>query len=81
MYLGNTSSSTSSVVKVGEFPAVLEIGRPEGASPCMLAVSTADKQHLQVKALTPPGEYSIEQACEMTTKAATFAVQNLQALR
>jgi Protein of unknown function (DUF3558) len=81
VYLGDTSLSRSSVVKVEGFPAVLEIGRPEGAGPCMLAISTADKQHLEVRALTRPGAFSVEQACEMTTKAATFAVANLQALR
>jgi hypothetical protein len=81
VYLGDTSLSRSSVVKVEGFPAVLEISRPEGANPCMLAISTADKQHLQVEALTDPGEYSVEQACEMTTKAATFAIQTLQTLR
>lgn len=81
VYLGDTSFTDSSVVKVGDFPAVLEVGRPDGASPCMLAISTADKQHLQVQALTEPGAYSVEQACEMTTKAARFALQTLQTLR
>jgi len=81
VYIGDTSLTRSSVVKVEGFPAVLKIGRPEGASPCMLAISTADKQHLEVEALTDPGKYSVEQACEMTTKAATFALQTLQTLR
>jgi hypothetical protein len=80
-YLGNTSVTTSSVVKVGEFPAVQEIRRPDGASPCMLAISTAEKQHLQIEAVTRAGAFSVEQACEMTTKAAMFAVQTLQTLR
>jgi hypothetical protein len=81
VYLGDTSITHSSVVKIGGFPAVLETSRPDGADPCMLAISTADNQHLQVTALTLPGAFSVEQACEMTTKAATFAVTNLQALR
>jgi len=81
VYLGETTVTDSSVVEVEGFPAVLEIGRPENASPCMLAISTADQQHLQIQALTRPGVFSVEQACEMTTKAATFAVQNLQTLR
>jgi Protein of unknown function (DUF3558) len=81
VYLGEPTVTDSSVVEVEGFPAVLEIGRPENASPCMLAISTADQQHLQIQALTRPGVFSVEQACEMTTKAATFAVQNLQTLR
>lgn len=81
VFLGDTNLTTASVVKVGEFPAVQEIRRPEGASPCMLAISTADKQHLQVEALTRPGAFSVDQACEMTKKAAAFAIQNLQTLR
>ena len=81
VYLGDTSVTNSSVVKVEGFPAVLEVGRPENASPCMLAISTADKQHLQIETLTLPGAFSVEQACEMTKKAAAFAVQNLQTLR
>ena len=80
-YLGDTGVTHSSVVEVAGFPAVLEIGRPENASPCMLAISTADQQHLQIEALTRPGAFSVEQACEMTKKAATFAVANLQTLR
>jgi hypothetical protein len=81
VYLGDTSVTDSSVVRVEGFPAVLQIGQAGVASPCMLAISTTDKQHLEIRALTRPGAFSVEQACEMTTKAATFAVANLQTLR
>lgn len=81
VYLGGTSSSAAAVVVIAGFPAVQETTKSENASPCMVAVSTANDQHLQVRADTRPGAYSVAEACEMTTMAATFAVQTLQAIR
>lgn len=70
----------STIVAVDGFPAVQETSESSDISPCRLAVSTAAGQHLRVMAVTR-GELSVEQACEMTLRAATFAVQTLQTLR
>jgi len=81
IYRGDTAQTKATVVDVDGFPAVQEMGNPENASPCRLAISTSPGQHLEVRAETRPGEYSVEQACDITMKAATFAVQTLQTLR
>jgi hypothetical protein len=81
VYLGDSDSAEAKVVEVGGFPSVQETTEPDNASPCMLAISTAPGQHLQIRAETRPGGYSVPQSCELTMKAATLAVQTLQTLR
>ena len=81
IYLGKSGPNETTVLEVGGFPAVQESSDSAIASPCRLAISTSTGQHLQVRAETRPGAYSIEQACEMTLRAATLAVQTLQTLR
>lgn len=81
VFLGDSTRAETTVVDVVGFPAVQETSDPNDGSPCKLAVSTSPGQHLQIRAETRPGEYSVEQACDITMKAATFAVQTLQTLR
>lgn len=78
--LGPSNVSEFKVVVISGFPAVLETKNPEDTVPCLLNVSTADGQHLRVETVTG-GQLPLEQACEMTTKAAEFAVQTLETLR
>lgn len=70
----------SSVVEVEGFPGVQKKSDSSTMSPCELEVSTASGQHLEVLAMTRD-DVSVQQACEMTLKAATFAVQTLKTLR
>lgn len=81
IWLGDSAHVEVTVVDVDGFPAVREAGDPKNGSPCKLAISTSSGQHLQVRAETRPGEYSVDQACDITTKAAKFAMQTLQTLR
>lgn len=74
---------TQSIVQVAGFPAVQERLSASSVTPCKLMIGVADGQNLEVKVLFgstrdhPP----IEQTCQLTMKAAEFAVQTLLATR
>jgi len=71
------------IVDIAGFPAVRqqsEIGSP---TPCQVYVSTAPGQTLEISLhySSTKNHLTIEQACELTVKAATLAMQTLQKQR
>lgn len=71
------------LVDVAGYPAYQEMD--DGVRPCTLAISTAGGQYLEMRldygSSSGSGWLPVEQACQLTIKAATFAVQTLQTQR
>jgi len=76
-------SHGDAVVEVAGFPAVRQPADAAGPRPCTVAVSTTKGQFLEIvlSYASTQAHLSGEQACELTTKAATFAMQTLQTQR
>lgn len=76
---------TMTVTDVAGFPAVREVKPAENLRPCKFAVRTAARQYVEVRldygSALSSGFLPIEQACDLTLKAATFAMQTLQTQR
>jgi Protein of unknown function (DUF3558) len=71
----------TSVVTVAGFPAVQLHGQSASIG-CDVLVSTSKGQYLQIKMSSIHyQEFTIQQMCELATKAATLATQTLQTLR
>jgi hypothetical protein len=64
---------------IAGFPAFRQSAEPGSVRPCKVLVSTAAGQFLETDLFygETSGGLSSEQACELTTKAAMFAVQTL----
>ena len=64
---------------IAGFPAFRQSAEPGSVRPCNVLVSTATGQFLETDLFygETSGDLSSEQACELTTKAATFAVLTL----
>ncbi len=71
------------VIDVDGFPAILQTAPATGPQPCAVLVSTADGQYLEIRLTygSTEAHLSGEQACDLTSKAATFAMQTLQTQR
>jgi len=71
------------IVSVDGFPAVRQSFPAAGPRPCVVVVSTAQGQSLEVMLNYGSTEAHLSgaQACELTSKAATFAMQTLQTQR
>ena len=76
-------SHGDTVIDVAGFPAVRQPASAAGLRPCSVLVSTSQGQFLSVWLNYGSTENHLpgEQACELTTKAATFAMQTLQTQR
>lgn len=70
------------VVDVAGFPAIRNLA-PGGAAPCAISVDVAQGQFLEVvfHDRSTNNRWTAEQACELTTRAATMAVQTLASRR
>jgi hypothetical protein len=71
------------IVDVAGFPAVRQAADAAGPTPCTVVVSTTQGQFLEVALnySSTEAHLPIGQACELTIKAATFAMRTLQAQR
>jgi hypothetical protein len=71
------------IIDVARFPAVRSPADPAGLRPCQVLVSTAPGQTLEITLdySSTKNHLSTEQACELTVKAATLAMQTLQSQR
>lgn len=81
----DSQGMATQVAEVAGFPAVRETGPERSLRPCLFAVSTKDGQYVEVRldygSSIQSGVLPLEQACERTLQAATFAMQTLQAQR
>lgn len=81
--LGTTAArTTETVTEVGGFPAI-QFARPAGSiDPCSVVIGTASGQHLWIDLSVFPNEgLTVQQACQLTMKAATMAMDTLRTLR
>lgn len=71
------------LVDVDGFPAVRRAAPATGPQPCTVMVSVVEGQYLEIKLFygSTEAHLSGERACELTVKAATFAMQTLQTQR
>jgi hypothetical protein len=71
------------IVSVAGFPAVQQSASAAGPRPCVVIVGTAQGQSMDVTLNygSTEGHLTGERACELTVKAATFAMQTLQTQR
>jgi hypothetical protein len=71
------------IVDVAGFPAVQSPADPAGIRPCQVLVSVAPGQTLEITLdySSIKNHLTTEQACELTVKAATLAMQTLQKQR
>jgi hypothetical protein len=70
-------------IEVNGFPGFQQPGQSGSVRPCNVLVSTAQGEFLEVDLFygKVTGDLPVERACELTTRAATFAVQTLLAQR
>jgi hypothetical protein len=74
------NSMTTQPMAVEGFPALKNFRQSADANDCETLVGVAQGQTLVVQAaLTTGGSFTQEQLCDMSTQAATFAVQTLKA--
>jgi hypothetical protein len=71
------------VIEVAGFPALQQRADAAGPRPCTVGVSPAEGKFVEVvlNYSSTEAHLSVDQACELTIRAATFAMQTLQTLR
>jgi hypothetical protein len=80
LFLPNDGDTVTDIVG---FPGVRQPADPAGPRPCTVIVGTAQGQALRLSLnyASTEAHLSGEEACELTIKAATFAMQTLQTMR